>query len=169
VLHQGDLTYAISFPGKGLSRITSYRLICDALITGWRRMGVELHYGTAGRGYHQQANCFAVATAADLVTIEGYKLIGSAQLRRDGFILQQGTMRLWQNMHLMHQVFGATDLAPSPRIPPPTDAAWLQSLIAALQAELGQALGVTFRPQPLTPEGIRASYNEAQSSTLSDF
>ncbi len=81
VLHQGDLTYAVITSGMG-NRMQAYRSICEFLIQGWRSLNVSLDYGQPGRGYIHNPNCFGTATAADLVTPGGTKLIGSAQQRR---------------------------------------------------------------------------------------
>lgn len=106
VLHQGDLTYAVVASGFDSSRLKAYHTICQFLIEGWRAIGVDLHYGEAGRGYIHNPNCFGTATGADLVTVDGCKLIGSAQLRRGDAILQHGSMRLQPDVSLFYQVFG---------------------------------------------------------------
>jgi lipoate---protein ligase len=109
VLHQGDLTYAIVTsipPGK---RLEVYQQICQFLVTGWRSLGVNLDYGTASKEYIQHQNCFATATGADLITLAGNKVIGSAQLRRGKTVLQHGSMILNTDHQLYRQVFG-TDL-----------------------------------------------------------
>ncbi len=106
VLHQGDLTYAVVASGLSQSRIEAYKNICEFLIQGWRNLGIELNYGTAGRGYINNPNCFGTATGADLVTVDGCKLIGSAQLRRGNTILQHGSMRLKPDRELFEKVFG---------------------------------------------------------------
>ncbi len=106
VLHQGDLTYAVVGSGFIGSRLQAYQHICQFLIEGWQEMGLDLHYGEAGRNYIHNPNCFGTATGADLVTPDGYKLIGSAQLRRSDAILQHGSMRLQPDFDLFYQVFG---------------------------------------------------------------
>jgi lipoate-protein ligase A len=106
VLHQGELTYAIALPLNNQPRQACYRRICDGLITGWQKLGIDLHSGTAGRGYIHRPDCFGTATPADLVTPTGFKLIGSAQLRREHALLQHGSMRLWTDPQLYEAVFG---------------------------------------------------------------
>jgi lipoate---protein ligase len=106
VLHQGDLTYAIATAGLPPSRTESYRQICEFLIQGWRSLGYELSYGSAGRGYIQNPNCFGTATGADLVLPDGRKLIGSAQKRSADTVLQHGSMRLNSDAKLFETVFG---------------------------------------------------------------
>ncbi len=106
VLHQGDLTYAVITSGLGHTRMRAYQVICEFLIQGWKQLGIELQYGEAGRGYIHNPNCFGTATGADLVTSEGIKLIGSAQLRREDTILQHGSMQIQPDVMLFEQVFG---------------------------------------------------------------
>lgn len=106
VLHQGDLTYMVitsNIPGKPTD---VYEYICQFLIQGWQSLGVDLHYGERGKGYIGNPNCFATATGADLVTKEGHKFIGSAQLRRGNAVLQHGSMLLNPHPQLFKQVFG---------------------------------------------------------------
>lgn len=105
VLHQGDLTYAVIISGISGSRKEVYQKLCEFLIVGWRSLNVNLHYGKAGRGYIHNPNCFATATGADLLLDDGSKLIGSAQVYRDGAILQHGSMQLHPNKFLFSQVF----------------------------------------------------------------
>ncbi len=153
VMHQGDLTYAIALPMTG-SRDSAYQQLCDALIAAWQRFGVALDYGRAGGSYRHQANCFALATAADLVTPSGYKLIGSAQLRRDRYLLQHGSIRLWPDADLSAQVFGqapASAASPPAAIPQTVDEGWLAQLSAAIVEELARSLNVRFVTQPLSP------------------
>lgn len=106
VLHQGDLTYAVITSGIRGHRFQVYQRICEFLLQGWRSLGVELHYGVSGRGYIQNPNCFGTATNADLVLSDGAKLIGSAQLYRNGVILQHGSIQLQPDGDLFEQVFG---------------------------------------------------------------
>lgn len=107
VLHQGDLTYSLITSGFSGSRIESYQAICEFLIMGWRSLGVELGYGSAGRGYIHNPNCFGTATGADLILPNGEKLIGSAQLRKNGAILQHGSMILAPDTEFFNYVFNS--------------------------------------------------------------
>lgn len=106
VLHKGDLTYAVVTSGLSGSRIEMYKKICEFLIQGWQNLGIELDYGIGGRGYIHNPNCFGTATVADLVTVDGNKLIGSAQLRRGNAVLQHGSMNFKPDIELFKKVFG---------------------------------------------------------------
>ena len=106
VLHQGDLTYMVVTSGFSSNVVTSYEQISEFLLTGWRSLGIELHYGKTGRGYIHNPNCFGTATQADLIDSEGHKIIGGAQLRQGKTILQHGSMLLNPDPDLFAQVFG---------------------------------------------------------------
>jgi lipoate-protein ligase A len=150
VLHQGDLTYAVVTSGFSGRRLQVYEKICEFLIQGWRSLGLELHYGSAGRGYIHNPNCFSTATGADLVLADGTKLIGSAQLQRGNTILQHGSMRLEPETKLFTQVFG--EAAPSPVDIPVTQRgeALIQTVVDAMTEAATHCFGVQLVTQPFS-------------------
>ena len=148
VLHQGDLTYAVVTSRLAGSRIQMYEKICEFLIQGWRSLNVELHYGTAGRGYIHNPNCFGTATSADLVTVDNCKLIGSAQLRRGNAILQHGSIRLQPNAELFATVFGAEAFT-SVQLPQNLTR---ETIIAALVAAAIDCFNIQLVLQPLSED-----------------
>lgn len=149
VLHQGDLTYAVVTSGLTGNRIQVYQTICEFLIQGWLRLGVELHYGSAGRGYIHNPNCFGTATGADLVLADGGKLIGSAQLRRARAILQHGSIRLEPDTELFAQVFGAESFNPIHLPLAERGEALIQTVTETLIAAADDCFGVQLAVQPL--------------------
>jgi lipoate---protein ligase len=144
VLHQGDLTYAVVTSGLAGNPLQAYQTICEFLIAGWRSLGVELNYGTAGRGYIHNPNCFGTATGADLILSDGIKLIGSAQLRRGGAILQHGSMRLQPDAELFAQVFGAESLTVQLSL-------GVDKIMAALITAAQDCFDMQIGVQPLSP------------------
>lgn len=153
VLHQGDLTYALVTSGMKGSRREVYRQLCRFLIAGWRSLGVALDFGATGRRYLHNPSCFGTATDADLVMSDGYKLIGSAQVYRDGCVLQHGSMRLRPDNELFEQAFG--EKISWPDIPKPllmTNG--INELANVLVQTARKRFDVTFEMQPLTPEEI---------------
>lgn len=150
VLHQGDLTYAVVTSGLTGSRVQVYQELCEFLIQGWRSLGVELHYGSAGRGYIHNPSCFSTATGADLVLADGAKFIGSAQLIRGGAILQHGSIRLEPDATLFTQVFGAESFNPIQLPIAQRGEALIQSVTEALIAAAGSCFGVQLSVQPLS-------------------
>ena len=147
VLHQGDLTYAVVTSGLTGSRLQVYKKICEFLIQGWRSLGVELHYGTEGRGYIHNPNCFGTATSADLVLPDSSKLIGSAQLRRGAVILQHGSIRLQPDAELFHKVFGAESFTTLQL----TQNLSVEKIIAALVAAASNCFDMQIELKPLSP------------------
>jgi lipoate-protein ligase A len=105
VLHAGDLTYALVWPSPPGRRAEAYAMACRWLREGFAELGLPLAYGTQGAGAGN-GNCFATATAADLVHGGGAKRIGSAQLWRRGRLLQHGSILLDPPTDLWRQVFG---------------------------------------------------------------
>jgi lipoate---protein ligase len=106
VLHAGDLTYSIILTQQSGHRRETYEHICGFLIKGLKSLGVELQLGQAGRGYQRQVNCFESATNADLISPQGKKLIGSAQVWHGHTVLQHGSIQLTSDPDLVQQVFG---------------------------------------------------------------
>ncbi len=149
VLHQGDLTYAVITSCLGGKRLESYEFICRFLIEGWRKLGVELSYGLAGRSYIHNPNCFKTATGADLILSDGNKLIGSAQLRRDRAILQHGSILLKPDLELFAQVFGEAE-KPNLNIKFET-----KEVMDALILAAEECFGVEFMVENLTDEEWR--------------
>ncbi len=149
VLHQGDLTYSVLVPWGHLGRQESYCRLCDGLVAGWQQLGVPLTYGTAGRGYIHRPDCFGTATAADLVTATGFKLVGSAQVRRWGWVLQQGSMRLWPDAALHHQVFGTAlgEWARPGWLGEQPTGAVLERVVAVLAAAIAEKIGLPLYPR----------------------
>jgi lipoate-protein ligase A len=146
VLHQGDLTYAVVTSGCNGNRMQVYQQLCKFLISGWQSLGVELQYGVAGRGYIHNPNCFGTATGADLVLLDGNKLIGSAQLKRGQVILQHGSMRLAPDQALFEQVFGKEIYQPIklPLIEP-------TAVVTALTTAASNCFNIQLEVKPLSP------------------
>ena len=149
VLHQGDLTYAVVTSKLSGNRIQVYQKICQFLIAGWRSLGVELTYGDAGRSYIHNPNCFGVATSADLVCSNNFKLIGSAQVYRGNAVLQHGSMRLQPDDTLFDRVFNVPPSSVKLLIPQRGDAL-IQTAIEALVNAAEECFGVHLVAQPLS-------------------
>lgn len=99
VLHADELTYALTGPvdhGPLSGRISqSYRCIANGLQTGLRRLGVDVqleHSESIGRPF-SKGPCFSARTRYEL-SVCGRKIVGSAQRRREGRLLQHGSVLL---------------------------------------------------------------------------
>ncbi|MGF1566548.1 MAG: lipoate--protein ligase family protein [Nodosilinea sp.] len=160
VLHQGDLTYAVvtsHIPGH---REQVYRTLCQFLIEGWLRLGVELRFGEPDGRYMRSPNCFGLATSADLIDAYGTKRVGSAQLIRGNCVLQHGSMPLTPDGELFQRVFKVP-------VTPPSQGNALRSptrseIIAALTAAAARCFGCQLVAQPLMPQEWQAIQALAQ-------
>jgi lipoate-protein ligase A len=143
VLHGGELTYALIWPNSGLSRQEAYRRSCAWLQLAFARMGLPLGFGDQAASL-ERSSCFASSTAADLVHAGGQKRIGSAQLWRQGCLLQQGSILIKPPVELWQQVFSA----PPPVLPDlPIELDALEPcLLEAAREQLPMALT---EPEPL--------------------
>jgi biotin synthase len=98
VLHAAEVTYAVVVPedqpGFAGSVSEAYRAIGEGLVAGIRRLGVPAEMAPAERrGGERSAACFDAPSFYEL-TVEGRKLVGSAQVRRHGALLQHGAILL---------------------------------------------------------------------------
>ncbi len=121
VLHKGELTYAVITSadihrdrasefddntfGRKRSHREIYEYISGFLIQGFAKLGIDLNYGKAGRGYIHNPSCFSTATNADLVIADGRKLIGSAQVYRHNSVLQHGSIAINPDYKLLTELF----------------------------------------------------------------
>ncbi|WP_010476880.1 lipoate--protein ligase family protein [Acaryochloris sp. CCMEE 5410] len=152
VLHEGDLTYAISLPHPHRNRRQAYEDLCQFLIQGWQELGYSLRFGEPRRNYTHKANCFATATNADLVLGNGYKLIGSAQAWQGQTVLQHGSMRINPSPELTEQVFGQTIPEKDNTLHQIPEAVIISSLIAAAKT----CFEATITCESLSPKELEA-------------
>ena len=138
VLHHHELTYAVAAPASWGSLRDAYVQINRALAAGLRRLGVDavVHESTPGRIPRPTVRaCFRDPLPGE-VTAGGRKLVGSAQWRNAGSLLQHGSILIRNEQHLVEELrIGAH---PSVDIP----ATGLEELLGAVPdaAELEQAL-----------------------------
>src|SRR3990170_3355797 len=100
LLHTDELTYSVAAPAThpDLSGtvLASYRKISLGLIAGLARLGLEAEVQPEVKLTEaERANpiCFEVPSSYE-ITVDGRKLVGSAQLRRQGGVLQHGSLPL---------------------------------------------------------------------------
>lgn len=98
VFHHRELTYAVTAPaGRWGGLRASYRRINRALLTGLSRLGADV--AAAGRSPSGRAPgpsgraCFRDPLPGEIVAA-GRKLVGSAQWREGGALLQHGSLLL---------------------------------------------------------------------------
>jgi len=99
ILHDCELTYSVAAPvrvlGSGSSVLASYRRISAALIAGLRKLGLAAALAPPRRNpiplTERSPACFDAPSDYEVLVGER-KLIGSAQMRRGGYLLQHGSL-----------------------------------------------------------------------------
>jgi lipoate-protein ligase A len=100
ILHTDELTYSIALrpddPRVGGAILDTYRTLSRGLIAGLRLLeaDAEMNPVTSGGAQNTSAACFEVPSAYE-ITVGGRKLMGSAQTRPAGKVLQHGSLPLY--------------------------------------------------------------------------
>jgi len=100
ILHVDELTYSVVVPQEepcvagGI--VESYRRLSVGLIRGLHRLGVANLFADqqADGRLSESPVCFEVPSDYE-ITAGGRKLVGSAQMRAQGVVLQHGALPLW--------------------------------------------------------------------------
>lgn len=108
LLHDNEITYCCVAPAdaipNGQSVVDSYKYISGILIDFFRTLGVELDFGENKRVSMHYDYCMLLSTGAD-VCYKGQKIVGSAQCRKNGYILQHGSILFGYDKELLENLF----------------------------------------------------------------
>lgn len=108
LIHDNEITYCYICPvdsiNNGESVAVSYKEISKFLIKGFSSLGIKLDFPENKRPNTKFNYCMSISTGADL-SYNGKKFIGSAQLRKEGYILQHGSINFDYNVSLIEQIF----------------------------------------------------------------
>ncbi len=108
LLHDDEVTYSfvcpVDFLESGSSIITSYKEISSAIIEGFKNINIKLELGGRKKIESSHDYCMLLSTGADL-SYNGIKLIGSAQFRKHGYILQHGSVLFSYNAEKIEKIF----------------------------------------------------------------
>jgi lipoate-protein ligase A len=98
ILHTDELTYSVALPiehplAQG-GVVESYREISKALLAALRTLGTNPQADRKTEGGEISVVCFETPSHYE-ITVNGKKLVGSAQVRRKAGVLQHGTLPLY--------------------------------------------------------------------------
>ena len=108
LLHDNELTYSFVCPFEflksGESVIASYKEISSAIIEGFKLLGIENKIRKKKKVNTSFDYCMSLTTGADLCC-NGKKLIGSAQFRKQNYILQHGSILFDLDYECINSIF----------------------------------------------------------------
>ena len=109
LLHDNEITYSyicpVSYLNNGEHVVSSYKEICQIFIEKFKKIGINIDFGTQKQVKTGFDYCMLISTGADLC-YKGKKLIGSAQCRKHGYILQHGSILYDYDKVLIEKIFG---------------------------------------------------------------
>ncbi len=108
LLHDDEVTYSYITPASiipnGETITESYKYISGILIDFFKTLGVRLNFGENKKVSTHFDYCMLLSTGAD-VCFEDKKIIGSAQFRKNGYILQHGSILFGYDKALLEKLF----------------------------------------------------------------
>ncbi len=117
ILHTDELTYSViaplSEPTVQGTLLESYQRIAQALLEALRMIGLKVEVqelAASPPGQNTNPVCFETPSIYE-ITVDGKKLVGSAQARRKEGVLQHGTLPLWGDLRRILQVLVFPDEA----------------------------------------------------------
>ncbi|MBN1619312.1 hypothetical protein JW890_01175 [candidate division WOR-3 bacterium] len=94
VPHFEEITYSITAPMKGIFSkgvVESYMSVSEKLAKGLRKAGFPAEISRVEKGETRTVSCFD-SMGRHEITLFGEKILGSAQYRKSGYLIQQGTL-----------------------------------------------------------------------------
>ena len=105
VWHAQELTYAVAAPEAAMGSLRqAYQRIHHTIASALRGLGAPVELAAARRGVAIDAGaCFSAAAGGEVVR-DASKVVGSAQLRGEGALLQHGSVLLDDDQALVHEM-----------------------------------------------------------------
>ncbi len=106
VPHYKEITYSLISPAKYMfsgSIADSYMKISNSLASSLSNLGIDVEISRFQTEVKKSLSCFA-ATGKHEITLKGKKIFGSAQYRKDNYLLQQGTLILKKLPKYYHDI-----------------------------------------------------------------
>lgn len=109
VLHDDELTYSIivseSHPKIPRSVNQAYFVLAQGILQGYRNLGIEADFSLPElKNRERSAVCFETPAIYEMI-VDGKKLTGNAQTRKNGVLLQHGSIPFSFNSHMLFDLF----------------------------------------------------------------
>lgn len=98
VLHQGDFVYSLIFPEADLPHdiVGAYKYLSDGLVRGLDHIGIRVSKRES-ESKKREDSCYLNNNPYDVV-FEGRKISGNALTRLNGYLMEQGTLIIEDNI-----------------------------------------------------------------------
>jgi len=168
ILHTDELTYSVTLlsgdPRAAGGVVASYRRLSEGLLAGLRRLGVEAVQARGQRKPASDLTAICFETPSDYeITAGGRKLIGSAQWRSRGRVLQHGTLPLCGDLARVVSYLSMSDGERE------TQRGALGACALTLEEALGRALSFTQVAQALADGFAQALHLTLVSGELTGY
>ena len=110
VLHDDEITYSIivneSHPKIPASVNEAYYILSQGLLEGYRILGIRAEFAVPDRQYlkDRTAVCFEKPAIYEMI-VDGKKVSGNAQTRKNGVLLQHGSIPMSFNSEMLFDLF----------------------------------------------------------------
>ncbi|WP_143833770.1 lipoate--protein ligase family protein [Oceanobacillus senegalensis] len=110
VLHDNELTYSIvvseDHPAIPASIREAYYVLSQGLYEGFKNLGIQVDYAMPDRKdtMERTAVCFEKAAFYEMI-VNGKKLSGNAQTRKNGVLLQHGSIPMSLDTDMLYDLF----------------------------------------------------------------
>jgi lipoate-protein ligase A len=192
ILHTDELTYSVIAPQdepRVLGGIVdSYRRLSAGLLSGLHALGADVFQAQQEKVINPSPSAVCFDTPSNYeITVQGKKVVGSAQVRRRGMILQHGSVplvgdlgRIFACLRMAESASLEANLHPSiapglAATPAPSDARsqavwrhWLLARAATLEQVLGRRVSFDEAAQALTRGFAQALNLRLEPGQLSD-
>lgn len=164
ILHTDEITYSVALPaGHPIVQgdiVTSYRRLSAALQRALMNLGLQARADKRLEKIPEGAKgpvCFEVPSDYE-ITANGHKLVGSAQVRKYGGVLQHGSLPLWGDISRICDALAFPDDATREQV-----RARVHQRATTLEAVLGRA--VTWEE---AADALREAFRTTFDLTLSE-
>ena len=160
VLHKSELTYSLICDAKLMpnSVIGSYKVISAGLLQGLKNLGLNPVLNSKAKKGERSALCFNDASWYEIL-VNGKKIIGSAQKRINGKILQHGSILIKTNAKEYCSLFN---------LPTPDFDDLIKKRMTSIHDELGEEVGYC-QVKEAVKEGFRSALQlDFETTSLTD-
>jgi lipoate-protein ligase A len=170
LLHHREITYSATLPARDTAEArAAYDTINEVLLQGLRWLGVDVALATETFAMPPGSRpCFDVPAEREIV-VGPRKLVGSAQWRRGGALLQHGSILIRNDQHLIARLMVTPDDA-NPRAATLSEALGREpsanDVAAALRESLGSVTGKA--PRDFEPDAVLLRDVDRLSDTYRD-